>query len=127
MSLRSNAARRQFEQPIRDNGNPELVVTRGKSGGAYDLATGTVTGGAPATQTIVGYIGQRVTDQRSDAATMRSRRVLLLPLKADGQPLTFTPAVGDTVTDGGETVTLEAVRQVKSGSTLLGFSAQGSV
>lgn len=126
MNIRADRSKKQFEQPILDYGSV-LTFTRVQSGGAYDTASGRVTGGTADTLTVRGYIGQRNEGNRADAADIQSRRVSFLSRNTADEPLDFIPAILDTVTDGTIEVVLSDVREVRSAGVVIGYSAGGSV
>lgn len=127
MSIRYKTAKRQFEQSIKDHGEASLTVTQVASGGTYNPATGLVEGGSGDSQTVQGYIGQRNSDGRADAAVSNSRNVMLMAQKTDGLDLTFRPSIKDTVGDGTTTVTLTAVREFRTAGYLVGYVCEGLI
>jgi hypothetical protein len=94
-----------------------LTLKRVEVGGAYDTATGTVSGGTTSTAPIRGVFINYLEQDVDGTNVQADDRKLLV--RADG--LTLVPQVGDFVDDE---VRVVSVRKIQSGSTVIAYTCQ---
>ena len=94
-----------------------VSFSRAQSGGSYDPATGTVTGGSEVTWTGRGvYVNYREEDVDGTSITTDDRKLLLQAVD-----LSTEPEPGDVV---DSTVQVLNVQKLQSGSTVIGYMLQ---
>lgn len=95
----------------------DVVLKREASGGSYDPATGGVTGGSVATETMRGAFIDYSDDEIDGTRISVTDRKLLLR----GSGTTMVPTPGDLVDD---TVRIIRVRTIRDGDGLISYSCQ---
>lgn len=107
---------KDVEQLLETHGY-SVSFSRAQSGGSYDPATGTVTGGSTLTWTGRGvFVNYRNEEVDGTSITTDDRKLLLQAVD-----LTREPEPGDTI-DG--TVQVLNVQKMQSGSTVIGYILQ---
>lgn len=108
---------------LREHGR-DITFRRPGNGGTYNPATGTVSGGSNADETVrAAFINYQSRDIDGTLVQRGDRRALIAATY-NGAALSKTPQIDDELRGEADAVRVVSVQTIKSGSTLIAYSCQ---
>lgn len=108
---------------LREHGY-DLTFRRPGNRGAYNPATGEVSGGSNADETVQAVFVEYTARDIDGVLVQRGDRKALIAATYNGAALTKTPQIDDELRGQGDPVRIVSVQTIKSGSTVVAYACQ---
>jgi hypothetical protein len=102
----------------------DLTFRRPNNGGSYSPATGAITGGSNADETVRAVFVSYNANDIDGTLVQRGDRKAIIAATYGGAALTKTPQMDDELRGEGDAVRVVSVQTIKSGSSILAYICQ---